>query len=185
VWGATYTSPGGGCEAGPRVDHEHAQRAQQDGERLVGYVVAKEGAAAPSAHRLREHLLRVLPEYMVPGAWVMLEAMPLTANGKLDRRALPAPDERAYTRREYEAPQGPVEEILAGIWQEVLNIERVGRHDNFFELGGHSLLATRVMAQIFEMLGLELPLFEIFEASSLDELAARTGQLLRGEAVSA
>jgi amino acid adenylation domain-containing protein len=153
--------------------------------RLVGYVVAKEAAAAPSPQSLREQLQAVLPQYMVPSAWVMLEALPLTANGKLDRRSLPRPDEPAYARREYEAPQGPVEEVLAGIWQEVLNIERVGRNDNFFELGGHSLLATRVMAQIRDLLGLELPLFEIFDASSLDELAARTGQLICGEAASA
>jgi arthrofactin-type cyclic lipopeptide synthetase C len=148
-------------------------------------VVAKDAAVALSALSLREHLKEVLPEYMVPSAWVMLEALPLTANGKLDRRSLPRPDEQAYTRREYEAPQGQVEEVLAGIWREVLNVERVGRNDNFFELGGHSLLATRLMAQIRDLLGLELPLFEIFDASSLDELAARTGQLIRAEAASA
>jgi syringomycin synthetase protein SyrE len=157
-------------------------------KRLVAYVVPKAAETsemALSAETLRAQLKAVLPEYMVPSAWVMLEALPLTASGKLDRRLLPRPDEQAYLRREYEAPQGEVEKILAGIWQEVLNIERVGRNDNFFELGGHSLLATRVMVQIRDLMGLDLPLFEIFEASSLDDLAVRTGQLILGEAASA
>ena len=79
---------------------------------------------------LRAHLKAALPEYMVPSAFVVLERLPLTPNGKLDRRALPAPELEAYASRQYEAPQGEVEEILAGIWQELLQVERVGRHDN-------------------------------------------------------
>ena len=97
---------------------------------------------------LRAHLKAVLPEYMVPSAFVMLESLPLTPNGKLDRRALPAPELGAYVSRQYEAPQGEVEEILAGIWQELLRVERVGRQDNFFELGGHSLLIVQMMERL-------------------------------------
>ena len=85
---------------------------------------------------------------MVPSAFVVLERLPLTPNGKLDRRALPAPELDAYASRQYEAPQGEVEEILAGIWQELLRVERVGRQDNFFELGGHSLLIVQMMERL-------------------------------------
>ena len=93
---------------------------------------------------LRAHLSSALPEYMVPAAYVQLDALPLTASGKLDRKALPDTQDSAYSRREYEAPVGEVETTLAQIWSEVLGVERVGRHDNFFDLGGHSLLAVRV-----------------------------------------
>ena len=101
-----------------------------------------------ASEELRAHLKAALPEYMVPSAFVVLEALPLTPNGKLDRRALPAPELSAYASRQYEAPQGEVEEILAGIWQELLRVERVGRQDNFFELGGHSLLIVQMMERL-------------------------------------
>ena len=97
---------------------------------------------------LRAFLLGRLPEYMVPAAYVRLESLPLTANGKLDRKALPAPDSEAYARQRYEAPQGEMEAAVAAIWAEVLKLERVGREDNFFELGGHSLLAVRVVSRV-------------------------------------
>src|SRR5262249_24537574 len=100
------------------------------------------------APALREMLQQVLPEYMVPSAFVELEALPLTPNGKIDRRALPAPEDDAVVRGAYEAPRTPTEEVLAGIWRELLRLDRVGVHDNFFELGGHSLLATRVIARV-------------------------------------
>src|SRR6185312_15688379 len=142
-------------------------REDEPGEkRLVGYVIAKEGAASPSAESLREHLKGVLPEYMVPSAFVALESLPLTPNGKLDRRALPAPDQSAYTRREYEAPRGEVEEILAGIWEEVLRIERVGRNDNFFELGGHSLLIVQMLGRL-RRVGLSAEVRGVFENPGL------------------
>ena len=116
-------------------------------KRLVAYVVAAD-AAAMDAGELRAHLKRSLPDYMVPSAFVVLEALPLTPNGKIDRRALPAPEADAVVRGEYVAPRTPVEEMLAGIWAEVLKLERVGVQDNFFELGGHSLLAIRVMERM-------------------------------------
>ena len=105
--------------------------------------------------QLREHLAGRLPEYMMPTAFVFLERMPLTPNGKLDRRALPAPDQgRPEQEQGYVGPRTPTEELLCGIWAKVLRLERVEVEDNFFEMGGHSLLATRVVSQIRQMLGL-------------------------------
>ncbi|HEU0079610.1 MAG TPA: condensation domain-containing protein, partial [Longimicrobiaceae bacterium] len=143
---------------------------------IVGYVVAE---GDPAAAELREHLLARLPGYMVPAALVMLDALPVTGSGKLDRRALPAPAS-AEAADEYVAPRTPTEEILAGIWAEVLHGERVGARDDFFALGGHSLLATRVVSRAREALGVELPLRALFEAPTLAGLAARI-DLLRGE----
>jgi acyl carrier protein len=134
-------------------------------QRLVAYVVG--GAAADA---LREHLRRSLPEYMVPAAFVALEALPLTPNGKLDRKALPAP-ELASTEDRYVAPRTPVEEALAEIWAEVLRLERVGVEESFFDLGGHSLLATRVVSRVRERFGVELPLRAVFEHRTVAELA--------------
>src|SRR6185295_5780491 len=111
-------------------------------KRLVAYLVAEEGVALQAAE-LRAALLAQLPEYMVPSAFVELEALPLTPNGKLDRKALPAPDAMALVTREYEAPQGETAEALAVIWRELLRVQQVGRHDRFFDLGGHSLLAMQ------------------------------------------
>ncbi|MBV9300897.1 MAG: amino acid adenylation domain-containing protein, partial [Acidobacteriaceae bacterium] len=115
-------------------------------KRLVAYYTGLgregEGRELVGAEELRSHLTARLPEYMVPAAYVRLESLPLTPNGKLDRKALPGPEASAYSTRGYEAPEGEVETKLAGIWAEVLKLERVGRHDNFFELGGHSLLAV-------------------------------------------
>ncbi|KTT64436.1 AMP-binding enzyme, partial [Sphingomonas sanguinis] len=124
-------------------------------KRLVAYVVAAGDAAAATAPEraavLRAHLGALLPDYMVPAAYVALEALPLTPNGKLDRKALPAPEGDAFTRQAYEAPQGPVEEALAAIWSELLGVEQVSRHDNFFELGGHSLLAIRLLSRVRQL----------------------------------
>ncbi|HEU4558643.1 MAG TPA: condensation domain-containing protein, partial [Longimicrobium sp.] len=140
---------------------------------LVAYV-----AGEVAADEMREHLRGQLPEHMLPGAIVRLEALPLTANGKLDREALPAP-ERASAEDRYVAPRTPVEEVLAGIWAEVLRLERVGVRDHFFELGGHSLLATRVVSRIRAVFSVELPLRALFEGPTVAELAGRVEEMRR------
>ncbi|HEX6371116.1 MAG TPA: amino acid adenylation domain-containing protein [Longimicrobium sp.] len=132
--------------------------------RLVAYV-----AGAADADALRAHLRRTLPEYMVPAAFVAVDALPLTPNGKLDRRALPAPEYAAHEA--FAAPRTPAEEVLAGIWAEVLRTDRVGVNDNFFALGGHSLLATRVASRIRAVLGAEVPLRVLFERPTVAQLA--------------
>jgi amino acid adenylation domain-containing protein len=137
-------------------------------KRLVAYVV---GEAAADA--LRAHLDACLPAYMVPAAYVPLEALPLTSNGKLDRGALPAPDGAAYARRADERPRGLTEQVLAEIWAEVLGVERVGRRDHFFDLGGHSLLAVRLVSRVREALNPAATVEDVFAHPTLHELAAR------------
>jgi amino acid adenylation domain-containing protein len=137
-------------------------------KRLVGYyTLASE--SDPGAEELRSYLSSDLPEYMVPAAYVCLEALPLTVNGKLDRKALPAPDEHAYSRNVYEPPVGPVETKLAEIWSEVLGVQRVGRHDNFFELGGHSLLGVQVISRVRALLHVEAKMTALFSAPCLKD----------------
>ncbi len=147
-------------------------------KRLVAYVVG-----GVEADELREHLRRSLPEYMVPAAFVVLDALPLTPNGKLDRKALPAP-ELASPEGAYVAPRTPTEEVLAGVWAEMLGRQRVGAAESFFDLGGHSLLATRVAARVRGVFGVELPLRAVFERSVLRELAAEIDRL-RGSGAAA
>ncbi|HEV2733442.1 MAG TPA: amino acid adenylation domain-containing protein, partial [Longimicrobiaceae bacterium] len=146
--------------------------------RLVGYVVPADGAGVAPAG-LRAHLAARLPEHMVPGALVVLERVPLTANGKTDRRSLPAPEGGSGAGAEYAAPGTAAEEVLAGIWAAVLGVGRVGVHDNFFELGGHSLLATQVVSRARQAFGVEVPLRALFEAPTVAELAPRV-EALRG-----
>ncbi|WP_420127101.1 non-ribosomal peptide synthase/polyketide synthase [Longimicrobium sp.] len=141
-------------------------------KRLVAYVVG-----GTEADELREHLRKSLPEYMVPSAFVPLEALPLTPNGKLDRKALPAPEYAAGADR-YVAPRNPVEEVLAGIWAEVLRLERVGVEESFFELGGHSLLATRVVSRVRDAFAIELPLRALFESPTVAGLAPQVETLV-------
>lgn len=144
------------------------------GTRLVAYIVSDQStnASGPvSAEELREYLKLMLPDYMVPSAFVMLEQLPLTPNGKVDRRALPAPEVGAYLSRQFEAPQGEVEEVLAGIWQGLLGVERVGRRDNFFELGGHSLLIVQ-MRERLRRLGLSVDVRTVFDSPTLADLAS-------------
>jgi natural product biosynthesis luciferase-like monooxygenase protein/amino acid adenylation domain-containing protein/non-ribosomal peptide synthase protein (TIGR01720 family) len=135
--------------------------------RLVAYVVGK--GEKPRADELRAELGRLLPEYMVPGQVVRVDKLPLTPNGKVDRRALPEPEE-ALGRREYEAPATELEKRLASFWEEMLMVDRVGRHDNFFDLGGNSLLAMQVMARFDKVSG-ALSVRTLFESPVLWELA--------------
>ncbi|MET0398003.1 MAG: amino acid adenylation domain-containing protein [Longimicrobiaceae bacterium] len=143
--------------------------------RLVAYVVAADPASgAPAATELRAALRDTLPEHMVPTAWVTLDALPRTASGKTDRPALPAPDgSRPDTGREPVPPRTPTEAVLAEIWAEVLEVDRVGVDDSFFELGGHSLLATQVVSRVRERLGAHLPLRAVFEELTVERLARR------------
>jgi acyl carrier protein len=141
--------------------------------RLVAYYTGSVGVEA-----LKSRAAAMLPAYMVPAAYVQLETLPLTLNGKLDRRALPAPEGDAYVRRAYEAPQGEVEQALARLWAELLKVERVGRHDNFFALGGHSLLAMQLVARVRDSFGVELPVVRVFEMQGFAELAAAIEQLV-------
>ncbi|HEU4883861.1 MAG TPA: condensation domain-containing protein, partial [Longimicrobium sp.] len=138
-------------------------------KRLVAYVVGDAEAGV-----LREHLRQSLPEYMLPAAFVPLERIPLTPNGKLDRKALPAPEGDAYARGSYEAPVGEVEEALAEIWSELLGVERVGRWDQFFALGGHSLLAIRLIERM-RRVGLYMDVRALFTTPVLADLALAVG----------
>ncbi|MET0397551.1 MAG: amino acid adenylation domain-containing protein, partial [Longimicrobiaceae bacterium] len=162
-------------EAGPRV-REAVVVVREDvpGERrLVAYVVPEDGAAVDAA-ALRAQLAGRLPEYMVPSAFVAMEALPLTPSGKVARRALPAP-ERDGAGEAYVAPRLPLEEVVAGIWGEVLLLERVGINLNFFDLGGHSLLLARVQARLREALGREVPIVDLFRFPTVASLAEHLG----------
>jgi hypothetical protein len=142
-------------------------------KRLVGYVVAQSGQRADPA-LLRTHLAQNLPEYTVPEAIIVLEALPLNPNGKLDRKALPAPE--FLTCAIYRAPRTPQEEILCGLFAEVLGVSSTGIEDNFFELGGHSLLATRLISRIRAGLGVELAIRTLFETPTNGEQVQRLNQ---------
>jgi amino acid adenylation domain-containing protein len=146
------------------------------GKSLVAYVVPAAGRSA-AADELRSFLAEQLPHYMVPSAFVALDALPLTANGKIDRQALPDPDQAPSVKTRFTAPRNPVEEALANVWVEVLGVERVGVHDDFFELGGHSLLATQVVSRVRAVLGVDLPLRTIFEAPTVAGLAEAVAEL--------
>ncbi|XP_055302605.1 uncharacterized protein LOC129568576 [Sitodiplosis mosellana] len=137
--------------------------------RLVAYVVTD--SDTPLAQDLRTYLSTILPDYMVPAAYVCLQSLPLTPNGKLDRRALPAPDDDAFTLQLYEAPQGEIEGKLVDIWCELLSIDRISRNDNFFALGGHSLLVIRLLARL-RKIGLNTTVREVFDAPTLAKLAS-------------
>ncbi|HEU4562389.1 MAG TPA: amino acid adenylation domain-containing protein, partial [Longimicrobium sp.] len=143
--------------------------------RLVAYVVGQADTEA-----MRGHLRLSLPEYMVPAAFVALDRLPLTPNGKLDVKALPAPGHELAENRHL-APRTPVEEVLAGIWAEVLGLERVGVEDDFFERGGHSLLAMRVLSRVRDVFGVELPVRAIFDGPTVAQTAERVEEIRRAE----
>ncbi|HYX23609.1 MAG TPA: amino acid adenylation domain-containing protein, partial [Thermoanaerobaculia bacterium] len=154
-----------GSDRSDRSDRSLGER------RLVAYVVGDVEVA-----ELRQSLRERLPDYMVPAAFVVLETLPLTPNGKVDRKALSAPEaapEQPGGGEGYLAPRTPAEEVLAGIWADLLGLERVGAADHFFDLGGHSLLATQVTSRLRQAFGVEMPLRDLFEAPVLADLAAR------------
>ena len=142
---------------------------------LVAYVTADRGAP-PSADELRRFLRGLLPEYMVPGGFVVLETLPLLPGGKVNRAALPAPGGDGLATARYVAPRTPVEAAMAEIWAEVLGLERVGIDDDFFALGGHSLLASRIIARVTRRLGAELSVSALLGAPTVAELALVVGQ---------
>ncbi len=135
---------------------------------LCAYIVAEQ---VVTIVELRKHLANGVPDYMIPSSFVQLEKMPLTINGKIDRKALPEPEGRGNLGREYIAPRNTAEEKLTGIWKEVLGVEKVGIEDNFFELGGHSLKAVNMVAKIHKEFGVEVSLTEVFKAQTVKELS--------------
>jgi len=146
-------------------------RESDSGEKsLVAYVSPCLGKDI-AMEDLRADLKRVLPDYMVPSAFVVLDRLPLTTNGKLDRRALPEPTAADFIAREFEAPVGSTEQALAAIWQDLLKLERVGRRDNFFDLGGHSLHATKVFSRIDEHFGVRLKVSAVFQHPTVQQMA--------------
>lgn len=154
-------------------------------KRLVAYVTPR-AEGKPGAESLRTFLKTALPDHMVPSAFIVLEHLPLTPSGKLDRRALPAPDHGAYVSRPYTAPKGEIEVLLAGIWQELLHVERVGRDDNFFELGGDSIAAMHLVARL-RSLSIEMPMSALFEHPTIARLSPQVEGLreatIRGDSV--
>jgi amino acid adenylation domain-containing protein len=146
-------------------------REDQPGQkRLVAYLTATGAALSPGAEELRSHLRASLPDYMAPGAYVILDALPLTPSGKVDRSALPMPDASAIIHKAYAAPQGEMEEALATIWAGILKLDQISRNDNFFDLGGHSLLAVQVVEKLRQA-GLRVDVRSLFSSPVLSELA--------------
>ena len=138
-------------------------------KRLVAYVVGRDGEVTVSD--LRQHMRARLPEYMVPTAWAVLDSLPLTSNGKVDRKALPVPEGDACSSAFHAAPSTDTEAWVAALWAEILHVERVGREDDFFVLGGHSLLATVVATRVRASFGVSLSVRDIFEASTVAQVA--------------
>src|SRR6185312_3897859 len=158
--------------------------AQRGEKQLACYVTGNENGQKPTESDLRSYLKERLPDYMVPSSIVVLEKLPLTPNGKVDRRALPVPEQLGRGQaKQFVAARTPVQEIVAGIWREILRVEEIGIDDSFFELGGHSLLGTQVISRVRDAFQIELPLRRLFEGPTIKELAAsveaasRSGQL--------
>ena len=152
-------------------------RGEGSDKRLVAYVVSE---VEISTEELRPFLLRSLPDYMVPSSFVRLTHLPLTPNGKIDRRSLPAPNgNRPETKVEYQAPQSEMEESIAEIWQQLLQVKKVGRDDTFFDLGGHSLLMAQVRNSLSTTLHIHISIVELFKFPTVGSLAEHIAQ--RGE----
>lgn len=145
-------------------------------KRLIAYLVPTNNSGLDPgsiADAMRVHLKAVLPEYMVPSAFVLLKQFPLTPNGKLDRSSLPAPDHAAYSTQKYEPLQGEIERSLGEMWERLLGVSPIGRNDNFFELGGHSLLATQLIVRIRSIMSVDMAMRALFESPTLQELARK------------
>ena len=159
------------------VRHEHA-----GDKRLVAYVVPEPGAS-PSKVALRQYVHSQLPEHMIPSFFVLVDAMPLTTHGKIDHKALPAPDENKEEQPDVLPAQTPLQTLIAGIWCDLLGSSQIGLHDNFFESGGHSLLATQMISRVRSVLGIELALKNFFEAPTIAGIATQIEQGLRTQQV--
>jgi amino acid adenylation domain-containing protein len=149
-----------------------ARQDEPGASRLVAYVVTHPGSTA-RAQELRQSLQQALPAFMVPAAFVFLDAFPLNPNGKVDRKALPAPGHQHFESEQYITPRSPVEEAVASIWSDLLHVPQLSAHANFFESGGHSLLATQVISRLRTAFGVDMPVRAIFEAPTVATLAAR------------
>lgn len=155
------------------------QEVADDLKRLVAYVISAESTQHFSSGELREYVRERLPDYMTPSFILVLESFPLNTNGKVDRRQLPLPtNAREYTETEFVQPEGPVEEALAEIWTDILNITSLSTLDNFFDLGGHSLAATRLVSRIHRRFGIELPLWVVFAKPIIKALALEVEERL-------
>ena len=140
------------------------------GKRLVAYF-ATPADQQITAGQLRAHVAASLPEHMIPAAFVRLDSMPLTANGKVNPAALPAPEADSLAAEAYEPPRNEMEKMLARVWSEILGVERIGRNDNFFALGGHSLSAARIVARLQQTFGMDVKVRDLFACPSLSSLA--------------
>ncbi len=147
----------------------HGDSLAGTGKHLIAYIVPADGQA-PTAAELRSFLKTKLPDYMLPSVFVSLDALPLTPNGKVNRKALPIPDDESISETVFIAPHGELEQSIAQIWKDVLNLKSVGIHDNFFDLGGHSLLMARVHHRLNETLGREISMVELFQYPTIDAL---------------
>lgn len=148
-----------------------AHRDDRGDQRLVAYLVAHAGADDDLVARVRDELRAQLPDFMIPSVFMALDTLPLTENGKVDRKALPQPEARRNETEPYAAPRSKTEALIAQIWQQVLQVEQVGIHDNFFDLGGHSLLMAQVHSQLQEQLRQEIPLVKLLEHPTISALA--------------
>ncbi|MGF9909648.1 non-ribosomal peptide synthase/polyketide synthase [Brevibacillus porteri] len=158
-----------------------AREEREGDKRLAAYLVAA-NEQQPGDAELIHYLKETLPEYMVPAGYVWMAEIPLTVNGKVNRRALPAPDwGQGETEKEYVAPRTPTEEIVAHIWSQILSVERMGIHDDFFHLGGHSLLATQTVSRLKETFGVEVPLRALFENPSVAQMSEKLTGLLEAK----
>jgi acyl carrier protein len=145
--------------------------------RLVAYVVPNQGCD-PTASEFRSFMKSQLPDYMIPSVFIFLESLPINSSGKIDRRALPAPEQFGReTDRAFVAPRTPIEHQLAGIWAEVLKLKEVGVGDNFFDLGGHSLLAMQVISRVLKTFQVNFPLRSLFQAPTVAEMSTLIGEL--------